>query len=159
MNKQIIIDKYTSALDMECQKMNDMILNLISNSISFLNAKKVKSGERKKSIEINYVFNIPTDSVKSYKVTTTIYSPSLEDTSYNGILEDDVWSYYILPPYTIYNEEYRDKFNLKLWENVKNVWGTANLIANKLYEANTLPEEVDEEYIKKNCHYVMVEDF
>lgn len=159
MNKQIIIDKYTSALDTECQKMNDMILNLISNSVSFLNAKKIKEGTRKKSIEINYVFNIPTDSVKNYKVTTTTYSPSLEDESYNGILENEVWSYYILPPYTIYNEEYRDKFNLKLWENVKNVWGTANLIANKLSEANTLPEEVDEEYIRKNCHYVMVEDF
>ena len=108
MNKSIIIDKYTLALDTECQKMNDMILNLISNSVSFLNAKKIKEGTRKKSIEINYVFNVPTDSVKSYKVTTTTYSSPLEDESYNGILENEVWSYYILPPYTIYNEEFRD---------------------------------------------------
>ena len=161
MDKENLVNKYKLALDTECGKMNDMILNLVSNSVSFSNAKKVRSGERKKSIEVNYVFNVKTDNIKTYKITSTIYTPTIEDTSYNSILEDGVWSYYILPPYTLINEDkdLRSKFNLKLWENVKNIWGVANLYANKLEEAKNLPDDVTEEYINTNCHYVMVEDF
>ena len=152
MKKTELLSKFNEEINTLCTAMSKTIISLIKNSDSYKSAKKVKSTQVS-NINIHYVFNTPSNNVNTYTISIDPYSTTIEDTDSHGILENGEWAYYVTSPY-----QNNKNFNLKIWEYVKNDWNVANLIKNKIYELNSLPDEIDKEYVKNNCQYINTDD-